>query len=210
MEAEPRVLGRSGGPSAALSIHGTSHERSVLSNVRFSSQCWSDRLTLEATSSGIRGMSVEISRHRVQARTERRTRRGRRRGCHGSRPAARALHGQAAVVLDDRPNFRRLDPLVHAHRLARQVGPQREAAARAPLRGMIDNPVRVGAERSAVAFMFRLGTPGVGLLAPLLAVRGWWLWRACARSSRADAAASQARSARPCSAGPARPAACPH
>ena len=75
-------------------------------------------------------------------------------------------------MLDHRLDLRQFDPLVHAHRFARQVGREREAAAWALLRRVIDNPVRVGAERSAMALVPGLGTSGAGLLAALLAVRG--------------------------------------
>ena len=79
----------------------------------------------------------------MQARAEWRAGRGRRRGGHDASATTRALHGQATMVLDDRLDLRQLDPLVHAHRLARQIGRQRDTAARALLRSVIDDAVRL-------------------------------------------------------------------
>ena len=112
----------------------------------------------------------EVRRQRMQARPERGAGRGRRRGRHDPCPAARALHGQAAVVLDDRPDLGQLDPLVHAHRLARQIRRERELAARALRRGVIDDAVRLRAKPPAVTLMPDLGAAGLGVRAPVLAV----------------------------------------
>ena len=114
---------------------------------------------------------------RASGHPDRHTDRGSRRCGRNPSAAAWTLHAQAAAMLNEKPDWRPFNPLVHADRLARQIRGQHKAAARVLLGGVIDNPVRVGAEHPAVALVPELGTSRLGLFAPSLAVRGQWLGR---------------------------------
>ena len=74
------------------------------------------------------------------------------------------------MVLDHRLDRRQLDLLVHPDRLGRQVGRERRAAARAVLRPMIDDPIRLVAQGSAVTLMAWLCSAGLRGLALLLPI----------------------------------------
>ena len=75
------------------------------------------------------------------------------------RPAPRTAHRQIQMVLDHRLDHRQLDLLVHPDRLGRQIRRESGPAGRAVVRTMIDDPVRLFAQGSAVTLMARLCTP---------------------------------------------------
>ncbi len=132
---------------------------------------------------GLEGLQVHG--RGVQARTERRRGgSGRPRRCHAG-PASRAHHGEAPVLLDDGLHLRQLDPLVHADRLGRQIGRQRQTAVRARCRAVVDDRVGILGEDAAVALVAGLRPAGAGLLAPLLAVGRGRLGRRARRLGRA-------------------------
>ncbi len=76
----------------------------------------------------------------------------------GPRAAAGAAHRQAPVLLDARLHRRDIDLLVHADHLGRQIGRQRQAAAGAAGRAVIDDGVGIGRERALVALVARPST----------------------------------------------------
>ncbi len=134
---------------------------------------------------GQRLEGLQVQSRGVQARAEgRRGRSGRPRRCH-ARPASRARHGEAPVLLDDGLHLRQLDPLVHADRLGRQIGRQRQTAVWARCRAVVDDRVRLLGEDAAVALVAGLRASGAGLLAPLLAVGRGRLGRRARRLGRA-------------------------
>lgn len=90
------------------------------------------------------------------------------------------MHGQTSMLGDDRGHFRQLDPLGHADDLGGKAPVQGATAARVAIRMMLDDRVRILAHHSAVALVTRLDAAGLGLLAPLLAIRRRRL-RRCAR-----------------------------
>jgi hypothetical protein len=121
---------------------------------------------------GERLEALQVDGRGVQPRAEGRRRRpGRTRG-RNTRLTGRAGHGQAAVLLHDRPHGRQLDALVRADRLGRQVGRQHKAAVGAACGPVLDDPIGILGKGAAVAFVPRLGPAGAGLLAAFLAVRG--------------------------------------
>ncbi len=71
------------------------------------------------------------------------------------------------MLLDERLHLRQRDPLVHADRLGRQIGRQRQTAVWARCRAVVDDRVRLLGEDAAVAFVARLRPAWAGLLAPL-------------------------------------------
>ncbi len=89
------------------------------------------------------------------------------------------------MLLDEGLHLRQLDVLVHADRLGRQIGRQRQPAVRACGRAVVDDRVGIFGDDAAVALVAGLGAPGAGLLAPLLAVGGGRLGRRARRLGRA-------------------------
>jgi len=67
------------------------------------------------------------------------------------------------VLLHDGLHGRQLDVLVHADRLSRQVGRQREAAVRTRRRAMVDDPVGILGHDPAVAVMAGRSGPKIPL-----------------------------------------------
>ncbi len=76
-----------------------------------------------------------------------------------------------SVVQPDGLDDRKLDPVVLAHDLARQVGRQRRLAARANLGMVIDRDLRILGQDAAVTLVAGLGASGTRPLAALLAIR---------------------------------------
>ena len=113
---------------------------------------------------------LQVHGRGVQARAERRSRSLRPPRRRHMRPASRAHHGQAPVLLDDGLHFWQLDVLVHADRLDSQIGRQRQPAVGALGRTVIDDRIRILGGDPAVAFVAGLCAPGPGLLAAFLAV----------------------------------------
>ena len=76
------------------------------------------------------------------------------------------------MLLDDGLHLRQLDVLVHADRLGRKLGRQRQTAVRAGDRAVVDHRVGILGGNAVVALMAGLCASGAGLLAALLAVGG--------------------------------------
>jgi hypothetical protein len=113
---------------------------------------------------------LEIRRHRVQPRPERRALRFLRHRRDNPRPAIRALHGEPPVLRPDRRHRGQLDPLRDADDLSWKIPMQEAATARTVVGTMLGNSIRIVAEHPAVTLVTRLGTAGLRLRALRLAV----------------------------------------
>ena len=118
---------------------------------------------------------LQVQGHDMQARAE---------GCRSSSgrprrrnagPASRAHHGEAPVLLDEGLYLRQLDVLVHADRLGRQIGRQRQTAVWVCRRAVVDHRIGILGNDAAMALVAGLGASRAGLLTPLFAVRRWRL-----------------------------------
>ena len=78
---------------------------------------------------GQRLEGLQIRRHRMQPRAERRAARRLRHRRDHPRLAGRAVHGQPSMLRHDRRHLRQLDPLGHAHDLGGKIAVQGAAAA---------------------------------------------------------------------------------
>ncbi|GJE58200.1 hypothetical protein MPOCJGCO_0279 [Methylobacterium trifolii] len=122
---------------------------------------------------------------RAERRAPRRLRHRHRHRRKHLRSAGRAAHGQPPMLRHDRHHLRQFDPLGHADDLGRKIPVQVAVAARAAVGTMIDHRVGIVAHRAAVALVPRLGPAGLGLLAPLFAVRRRWIGRSARSLLRA-------------------------
>ena len=127
---------------------------------------------------------LEIGRGRMHARAE-----GRAPGDFGNRrrdagSARRALHGKPAVALDDGLDDRKIDAVVLAYDLARQIGRQCRLAARANLGMMINRALRILGQDTTVTLMAGRSGPKV----PLSEAE----WNGSAEGSRLQGATARA------------------
>ena len=106
----------------------------------------------------------------MEARSERRSlrRRGHRRDDH--RPTRRTPHGQTPMTLDEGLDRGKLDLVVFADDLGRQIAGQRHPATRAFIGMMIDDLVDVLAQATRMSLVARLGAARLGLLPALFPI----------------------------------------
>lgn len=75
------------------------------------------------------------------------------------------------MLSDEQHHLGQLDLLAHADDLGRQIRRQGLAAAGTLTRAVGHDLVGIGVERAAMSLVTRFGAAGLGLIAPLLAVR---------------------------------------
>src|SRR4051794_7079185 len=108
----------------------------------------------------------------MQARAERRAPSGRRHRRDDPRPARWAAHSEAPVLRHDGCHHGQIDAVADTDEIGGQIALKVSAAAAAAIRAMLDDSVGHLAHHPAMALMTQLGPAGLGLLAPLLAIRG--------------------------------------
>jgi hypothetical protein len=156
---------------------------------RISSQCRLQPLIQE------RLKGLEIRRHRVQPRPERRALRFLRHRRDNPRPAIRALHGEPPVLRHDRRYRGQLGPLRDADDLSWKIPMQEAATARTVVGTMLNNAIRIVAEHPAVTLVTRLGTAGASTARAAPCDPSRAASRTCAKSYPDAAAAAPAQSA---------------